>query len=69
MCLDDDDYDEQHRHHHHLHHLGSSDDMINEHYYDVPEVRSKDLVLHSLYVCLVVPMVGREQGESWASQI
>ncbi len=44
--LDDDDYDEQHRHHHHLHHLGSSDDMINEHYYDVPEVRRTDLVPH-----------------------
>ncbi len=65
--LDDDDYDEQHRHHHHLHHLGSSDDMINEHYYDVPEVRA-DLVPHSLYV-FVLPMIGREQAESWASQI
>jgi len=52
MSLDDDDYDEQHRHHHHLHHLGSSDDMINEHYYDVPEVRRRDLMPYSLYVLL-----------------
>ena len=35
-CLDDEDDEEGLRHH--LHHLGSSDDMINEHYYDVPEV-------------------------------
>jgi hypothetical protein len=60
---DIDDYEEQHRHHH-LHHLGSSDDMINEHYYDVPEVRV-DLVWRSLYVFFRCLACAKESGSPY----